>query len=154
MPGTLGLKQRVFDGGKLTSMRKIRIAVIDDHESVRQGLRLSLDVEPDLSVVGEASTRAEAIEVAKKCRPDVALLDLRFGGNRGPEVCRLLLGAVPETAVIMLTDYAQEDLVFRSLVAGAEGCFVKDVEVDQLKRMIRVAYREPRRARAEGGVAG
>jgi DNA-binding NarL/FixJ family response regulator len=125
-------------------MRKIRIVVIDDQEIVRRGLRLSLEVEPDMSVVGEVSTRAEAIDVAKKCKPDVVLLDVKFGGNHGPEVCRLVLGAVPQTAVIMLTDYAQDDLAFRSLVAGAEGCFVKDVELDQLKRMIRIAHRGQR----------
>lgn len=135
-------------------MRKIRIVVIDDQEIVRSGLRLSLEVEPDMLVVGEASTRAEAIDVAKKCKPDVVLLDVRFGGNCGPEVCRLVLGAVPQTAVIMLTDYAQDDLAFRSLVAGAEGCFVKDVELDPLKRMIRIAHRGQRRDPAESARSG
>jgi DNA-binding NarL/FixJ family response regulator len=122
-------------------MRKIRIAVVDDHEIVRHGLKLSLELEPDMAIVGEARTGKEAVEVARRCKADVMLLDVRLGDIDGPDVCRRVLTAAPQTAVIMLTNYLQDDLVFRSLVAGAKGYVIKDVELDELKRMIRSVYR-------------
>jgi DNA-binding NarL/FixJ family response regulator len=121
-------------------MHKIRIAVADDHEIVRHGLKLALELEPDMIVVGEARGGKEAVETAKKCKPDVMLLDVRLGDIDGPEVCRLVHEIAPETAVIMLTNYLQDDLVFRSLVAGAKGYVIKDVELGELKRMIRSVH--------------
>ncbi len=107
-------------------MRKIRIAVVDDHEIVRHGLKLSLELEPDMAIVGEARTGKEAVEVARRCKADVMLLDVRLGDIDGPDVCRRVLTAAPQTAVIMLTNYLQDDLVFRSLVAGAKGYVIKE----------------------------
>ena len=122
-------------------MAKIRIVVVDDHEVVRHGLRLSLDSEPDMTVVGEAQTGDEAVEVARRGQPDVMLLDVRLGESDGPEACRRVLEVAPRTAVVMLTNYLQDGLVFRSLVAGAKGYVIKDVELGELKKMIRSVYR-------------
>jgi two-component system NarL family response regulator len=122
-------------------MAKIRIAVVDDHEIVRHGLKLSLELEPDMTIVGEARTGKEAVEVAKKCKADVMLLDVRLEDIDGPEVCRRVIATTPHTSVIMLTNYLQDDLVFRSLVAGAKGYVIKDVELGELKRMIRSVHR-------------
>jgi two-component system NarL family response regulator len=119
----------------------IRLVVVDDHEIVRHGLRLSLELEPDMVVAGEASTGAEAVEVALDVQPDVLLLDVRLGDIDGPEVCRRVLQVAPRIAIVMLTNYLQDDLVFRSLVAGAKGYVIKDVQLDELKRMIRAVYR-------------
>lgn len=127
-------------GERIRSMANIRIAVVDDHEVVRQGLRPALELEPDMAVVGEARTGAEAIELARQHQPDVMLLDVRLGDLDGPEVCRRVLDIAPRTAVIMLTNYLQDGLVFRSLVAGAKGYVIKDVELVELKKMIRVVY--------------
>ncbi len=121
-------------------MTSIRIAIVDDHEVVRQGLRLSLECETDMAVVGEARTGTEAIDLARQHQPDVMLLDVRLGDLDGPEVCRRVLDVAPRTAVVMLTNYLQDGLVFRSLVAGAKGYVIKDVELVELKKMIRAVY--------------
>jgi DNA-binding NarL/FixJ family response regulator len=107
-------------------MTSIRIAIVDDHEVVRQGLRLSLELEADMTVVGEARTGAEAIDLARQRQPpDVMLLDVRLGDLDGPEVCRRVLDVAPRTAVVMLTNYLQDGLVFRSLAAGAKGYVIR-----------------------------
>jgi DNA-binding NarL/FixJ family response regulator len=122
-------------------MSKIRIALVEDHEIVREGLRATLGTEPDMVIVGEARTGEEGVRLAETQRPDVMLLDIRLGDLDGPEVCRRVVALAPKTAVVMLTSYAQETLLVRSLAAGAKGYVVKDVEVAELKRMIRLVYR-------------
>src|SRR5205814_2546782 len=122
-------------------MTKIRIVVVDDHEVVRHGLRLSLELEPDMAVVGEARTGEDALRIVGDSTPDVVLLDVRLEGADGPEVCRQILEVVPRTAVIMLTNYLQDGLVLRSLMAGAKGYVIKDVQLSELKKMIRSVYR-------------
>jgi DNA-binding NarL/FixJ family response regulator len=122
-------------------MAQIRISVADDHQVVRHGLRLSLELESDMVIVGEASNGTEAIHVAGDTQPDVMLLDVRLGDIDGPEVCRRVLLASPKTAVVMLTNYQQDELILRSLLAGAKGYVIKDVDLDELKKMIRSVYR-------------
>ena len=126
---------------QVTAMAQIRISVADDHQVVRHGLRLSLELEPDMVIVGEASNGTEAIHVAGETQPDVMLLDVRLGDIDGPEVCRRVLVASPKTAVVMLTNYQQDELILRSLLAGAKGYVIKDVDLDELKKMIRSVYR-------------
>lgn len=122
-------------------MAKIRIVVVDDHEVVRHGLRLSLELEPDMMVVGEARTGEEAVQMVVADRPDVVLLDVRLEGADGPEVCRRILEVAPGTAVVMLTNYAQDGFVLRSLMAGAKGYVIKDVQLSELKKMVRSVFR-------------
>lgn len=122
-------------------MAKIRIAVVDDHEVVRHGLRLSLELEPDMMVVGEARTGEDAVHMVTTTRPDVVLLDVRLEGADGPEVCRRILEVAPGTAVVMLTNYIQDGFVLRSLMAGAKGYVIKDVQLSELKKMVRSVYR-------------
>lgn len=122
-------------------MPKIRIAVVDDHEMVRHGLRLSLELEADMVVVGEARSGEEALRLTQELKPDVILLDIRLEGAEGPEVCRRVLETAPRMAVIMLTNYLQDGLVLRSLMAGAKGYVIKDVQLSELKTMIRSVYR-------------
>jgi DNA-binding NarL/FixJ family response regulator len=120
---------------------RIRIVVIDDHEIVRHGLRLSLELEPDMTVVGEARTGEEGVHITAAERPDVVLLDVRLDGVDGPDVCRRIIEVVPSAAVVMLTSYAQDGLVLRSLMAGAKGYVIKDVQLSELKKMVRSVYR-------------
>ena len=122
-------------------MAKIRIVVVDDHEVVRHGLRLSLELEPDMALIGEARTGEEALTIVADGRPDVVLLDVRLEGADGPEVCRRILDVAPRTAVVMLTNYDQDGFVLRSLMAGAKGYVIKDVQLSELKKMIRSVYR-------------
>jgi two-component system, NarL family, response regulator DevR len=122
---------------------KIRIGIVDDFEVIRLGLRVSLEAEPDMTVVGDAGTIEDAVRLGAELRPDILLLDLKLRqeGYDGPEVCRRVLAASPKTAVIVLTNYLQDAMVFRSLVAGAKGYVIKDVELVELKKMIRTVYR-------------
>ena len=124
-------------------MAKIRIGIVDDFEVIRLGLRVSLEAEPDMTVVGDAATIEDAVRLGAELRPDILLLDLKLRqeGYDGPEVCRKVLAASPKTAVIVLTNYLQDAMVFRSLVAGAKGYVIKDVELVELKKMIRTVYR-------------
>jgi DNA-binding NarL/FixJ family response regulator len=125
----------------VVDVSKIRIVVVDDHEVVRHGLRLSLELEPDMAIIGEARTGEEAIRIVRESRPDVVLLDVRLEGADGPEVCRRVIDVAPRTAVIMLTNYLQDGFVLRSLMAGAKGYVIKDVQLSELKKMIRSVYR-------------
>jgi DNA-binding NarL/FixJ family response regulator len=122
-------------------MNKIRILVVDDHEVVRAGLKLSLELEHDMAVVGEASNGKEAVAQTVAMRPNVVLLDVRLEDMDGPEACRRILAAMPGTAVVMLTSYVQDAPLFRSLAAGAKGYLIKDVKLDDLKKMIRAVHR-------------
>jgi two-component system, NarL family, response regulator DevR len=125
----------------VSDMPKIRIVVVDDHEVVRHGLRLSLELEPDMALIGEARTGEEALAMVAEGKPDVVLLDVRLEGADGPEVCRRILEVAPRTAVVMLTNYDQDGFVLRSLMAGAKGYVIKDVQLSELKKMIRSVYR-------------
>lgn len=123
------------------STAKVRVVIVDDHAVVRHGLRLLLESEPDMVVTGEARTGSEAVQLAREAQPDVMLLDVRLGDLDGPEVCRRALLASPKTAVVMLTNYQHDDLVMRSLLAGAKGYVLKDVELGELKNVIRAVHR-------------
>ena len=103
----------------------IRVMLCDDHEIVREGLRTLIGRTSGMSVVGEASTVREAIETAAKARPDVVIMDVRLPDGSGVEACREIREARPETGVIMLTSYADDEAVFASIVAGAAGYLLK-----------------------------
>ena len=122
-------------------MSKIRIILVDDHQVVRHGLRHTLGAEIDMEVVGEARTGQQAIELAQMHRPDVMLLDAKLEDIEGPEVCRRVVGVAPKTAVVILTSYLHDATILRCLMAGAKGYVVKDVEIADLKKMIRAVYR-------------
>jgi len=120
---------------------RIRIMVVDDHEIVRQGLRASIETEVDMQFVGEAGTGAEAVRVAAEQKPDVMLLDVRLQETDGPSVCTGVLEVAPDTSVIMLTSYRETGMIVRSLAAGAKGYVLKDIEITELKRIIRSVFR-------------
>src|SRR5262245_32317444 len=94
-----------------------------------------------MAVVGEARTGEDALRMIAGSRPDVVLLDVRLEGADGPEVCRKILEAAPRTAVVMLTNYLEDGFVLRSLMAGAKGYVIKDVQLSELKEMIRSVFR-------------
>ena len=123
------------------TLPRIRIGVVDDHEVVRRGLRATLEMEPDMEIVADVRTGREAIRVAAEQRPDVMLVDVRLEDSDGPTVCERVREVAPATKVVMLTSYHQDGMVLRSLAAGARGYILKDVELGELKRMIRAAYR-------------
>src|SRR5262245_64197707 len=92
-------------------------------------------------VVDEARTGEDALRIVADRKPDVVLLDVRLEGADGPEVCRQILDVAPRTAVVMLTNYVEDGFVLRSLMAGAKGYVIKDVQLSELKKMIRSVFR-------------
>lgn len=127
----------------------IRLAIIDDHEVVRKGLRAFLDLEADIDVVGEADTAAEAVSLVRRLHPHLALLDMRLPDAPGSEVCRTLLSTLPDLRVLVLTSYADEATAVAAVQSGAHGYVLKDVRTDDLLRAIRTVaggrgYLDPR----------
>jgi len=102
-----------------------RVLLCDDHEVVREGLRTLLSRHADMAVVGEAGSMKEVIEAAAKAKPDVIIMDVRLPDGSGVEACREIREARPETRVIMLTSYADDEALFASIVAGASGYLLK-----------------------------
>jgi DNA-binding NarL/FixJ family response regulator len=119
----------------------IRLLIVDDHEMVREGLKAILVSEPDFSIIGEAANAEQALELVERLRPDIALLDIRLPGVSGIDVCRTMTERYPQTAVIILTTFTDENLVAQCVQAGARGFIVKDIERFDLKRAIRAVAR-------------
>ncbi len=106
-------------------MNEIRILLVDDHEVVREGLRALLSRREGFQIVGQAGSVAEAIAEAERTRPDIIVMDVRLPDGSGIEACREIREAMPETKVIILTSYADDDAVFASILAGASGYVLK-----------------------------
>ncbi len=104
---------------------KTRILLCDDHEVVREGLRGLIARQEGMSVVGEAGTVAEVVEAAARTKPDVVIMDVRLPDGSGVEACRTIRETRPETKVIMLTSYADDEALFASIIAGASGYLLK-----------------------------
>ena len=117
-------------------MKHLRIVIVDDHEVVRLGLRALLDRHPDFSVVDEASTAREAKEKALQHHPDVVVMDIRLPGGSGIDACREITALLPETKVIILTSFAEDDMLFEAIAAGAAGYVLKQIGGDDLVRAI------------------
>jgi DNA-binding NarL/FixJ family response regulator len=121
-------------------MRKIRVLLADDHQLMRSGIRLMLEREADLSVVGEASDGREAVALAKSLRPDVVVMDIGMANLNGIEAAQQMTGDRPEIAVVMLSMHSDESYVLRALKAGARGYLLKDsAEADLIKAVHSVA---------------
>jgi DNA-binding NarL/FixJ family response regulator len=110
-----------------TTERAMRLLVVDDHEVVRQGLVALLDRRAGFEVVAQAGTMAEAISAAARFEPDVVVMDVRLPDGSGIEACREIRAARPETRVVMLTSYPDEEAVLSAIIAGASGYLLKQV---------------------------
>jgi two-component system, NarL family, response regulator YdfI len=122
-------------------MSRIRILVVDDHLIIRQGLRLILETEDDLEMVGEASDGTEALRLCAELHPDVVLMDLRMTGMDGLTAIENLRITQPEIAVVILTTFNEDELMLRGLQAGARGYLLKDTDRLALFDTIRAAAR-------------
>ena len=116
--------------------KTVRILVADDHAVVRAGLRALLERHDNFRVVAEASTGEEAISKAQEWRPDVAILDIRMPGISGIEACRQIVDSVDDCRVIILTSYAEEELLFAAIRAGASGYVLKRIGDNELVQAI------------------
>lgn len=106
-------------------MHRQRIMLVDDHEVVRLGLRALIERHPDMEVVAEADNASEAVTKAMAHKPDVIVMDIRLGGSSGIDACREITAQLTNTRVIMLTSYAEDDLLFSAIRAGAVGYVLK-----------------------------
>ncbi|PYI53068.1 response regulator [Paenibacillus flagellatus] len=121
--------------------KKIRIVLADDQPFIRKGLRYVLDIQPDMQVVGEASTGEEAIDVALRNVPDLVLMDIRMPGGTGIMATRSIVEALPDTKVVLLTTFDVEQYVFDGIRSGASGYLLKDTDTEELLSGIRAMHR-------------
>ncbi len=119
----------------------MRIMVVDDHEVVRLGLNNLLARQPGWEVVGEAGTVADAVQLADELEPDVVVMDIRLSDGSGIDACREIVKKHPHIKVIMLTSFAEDDLLFNAISAGATGYVLKQVGNDDLLRAIETVAR-------------
>lgn len=122
-------------------MTKTRILLVDDHDIVRLGLMTLLNDQPDMEVIGEASTAAEAVRQTGLLSPDVVLMDIRLPGEGGIEATRQVTAKFSNVKVVMLTSFADDELVMRAISAGAVGYVLKQVGNEELIRAIQAAAR-------------
>jgi DNA-binding NarL/FixJ family response regulator len=123
--------------------KRVRVMLVDDHEVVRMGLRTLLERRERFIIVGEAGTIAEAVAVAHRAQPDVIVMDIRLPDGTGVDACREIRSERPETRVIMLTSYADDEAIYGSIMAGASGYFLKQTRGQNLAEAIeRVASGE------------
>jgi two-component system response regulator DevR len=117
--------------------RRLRVMLVDDHEVVRSGLKSMLQAQPDISVVAEAGSVIDAVQQAAAVRPDVVVMDVRLTDGSGIEATREIRAQRPETKVLMLTSFADDEALFASIMAGAAGYVLKQIRGGDLVRGIR-----------------
>ena len=117
-------------------MAKFRLVLVDDHEVVRLGLKTLLDRHPQFEVVGEAGTAREAVDLVGSIKPDVVLMDIRLPGASGIDACEEITKNNPDVKVIMLTSYAEDEMLFSAIRAGASGYVLKQIGGDDLVKAI------------------
>lgn len=125
----------------MESDKTIKVALVDDHEVVRMGLRTLLENQPDITVVGEAGTVQDAITLCAEKKPDIVVLDVRMPDGSGVEACRAIRDENAATQVIMLTSYSDDEALFSSIMAGAAGYLLKQTRSSALLDAIRTVAR-------------
>ncbi|MGD0879654.1 MAG: response regulator transcription factor [Anaerolineales bacterium] len=122
-------------------MVKQRILLVDDHEVVRLGLKSLLERHPQFEIVGEAASAREALEQVENNHPDVVVMDIRLPGTSGIEACEEITSRFPETRVLMLTSYAEDEMLFSAIRAGASGYILKQIGGEELVRALEAVAR-------------
>ncbi|HTP01043.1 MAG TPA: response regulator transcription factor [Anaerolineales bacterium] len=122
-------------------MAKQRIVLVDDHEVVRLGLKSLLERHPQFDVVGEAGSAREAVEQVAALKPEVVLMDIRLPGTSGIEACEEIVNKFPGTRVIMLTSYADDEMLFSAIRAGASGYLLKQIGSEDLVKALEAVSR-------------
>jgi DNA-binding NarL/FixJ family response regulator len=119
----------------------MRILLVDDHEVVRLGTKSILSRYPQFNVVAEASSAQDAVRLAQETRPDVVIMDIRLAGTSGIEATREITTKLPDTKVIMLTSFAEDELLFDAILAGAVGYVLKQIGSGELVRALETVAR-------------
>jgi two-component system, NarL family, response regulator DevR len=117
----------------------IEVLLVDDHEVVRAGLRALLEDVEGIAISGEAASVAQAVEAARRLRPDVILMDLRLPDGTGLDACREILSGTPQTRILFLTSHSDEQAIASTILAGAAGYLLKDIGHNALVDAIRDA---------------
>ena len=120
---------------------KIRIIIVDDHEIVRIGMRSLLEQYPQYEVVAEAGNAKEAVEQVLTFKPDIVLMDIRLPGKSGIDACEEIKQVLPDTKVIMLTSYAEDEMLFSAIKAGASGYVLKQIDSEGLIKSLEAVSR-------------
>ncbi|HPX36871.1 MAG TPA: response regulator transcription factor [Mycobacterium sp.] len=115
----------------------VTVFLVDDHEVVRRGLIGLLSADPDLEVIGEAGSVAQALAQVPALRPDVAVLDVRLPDGNGIELCRDLLSKMPDLRCLMLTSFTSDEAMLDAILAGASGYVIKDIKGMELAQAIK-----------------
>lgn len=121
-------------------MGKIRVMLVDDHTLFRQGIRVLLESQDDIEVVGEAGAGDEVLEKAQQCQPDIILMDITLKGMDGLVVTRAILKELPETKVLIVTMHSGQGYFFRALEAGASGYVLKEAAFIDVITAVRAVY--------------
>lgn len=133
-----------MDQNQSSSKKKIRVLIVDDHAMVRQGLRTFLELQDTsalpIEVTGEAANGLEAVALAKQTQPDIVLLDLVMPEMDGLQATPKIIEASPQSRVIILTSFGEEDKVLPAIRAGAQGYLLKDIPPTELVQAVREAY--------------
>jgi DNA-binding NarL/FixJ family response regulator len=119
---------------------KIRVLLVDDHAVVRMGLKTFFDLQDDIEVVGEASDGSEAVAAARRLKPDVILMDLLMPNMDGLTAIGRIKAELPETEIVAVTSFIEEEKVTSALEAGASGYLLKDAEAEEVAAAVRSAY--------------
>ncbi len=118
----------------------IRVLLVDDHAVVRMGLKVFFDLQDDIQVVGEAGDGSEGLALARRLRPDVVLMDLLMPNMDGLTAIARIKSEMPETEIVAVTSFIEEEKVTAALEAGASGYLLKDAEADEVAAAVRAAY--------------
>ena len=119
---------------------RIRVLIVDDHSVVRMGLRVFFDLQDDIEVVGEASDGSEGVAMARRLEPDVVLMDLLMPNMDGVTAIGRIKAERPETEIVTMTSFIEEEKVTAALEAGASGYVLKDAEAEEVATAVRAAY--------------
>jgi NarL family two-component system response regulator LiaR len=123
-----------------TQDKKIGVLLVDDHTVVRQGLRMFIDMQNDMEVLGEGANGIDAVELATRFNPDVILMDLQMPLMDGVEATNKLLESNPQARILILTSFGEDDKLFPAIKAGAQGYLLKDIQPRDLVQAIRDTY--------------
>jgi DNA-binding NarL/FixJ family response regulator len=127
-------------GADVTDPARIRVLIVDDHQVVRTGLKTFFDLLPDIEVVGEAADGSEGVAMARRLEPDVVLMDLLMPNMDGITAIGRIKAERPETEIVTMTSFIEEEKVTSALEAGASGYVLKDAEADEVATAVRAAY--------------
>ena len=123
-----------------TTTAPIRVLIVDDHAVVRTGLKVFFDLQPDIEVVGEAADGSEGVAMARRLEPDVVLMDLLMPNMDGVTAIGRIKAERPETEIVTMTSFIEEEKVTSALEAGASGYVLKDAEAEEVAAAVRAAY--------------